>query len=133
MRTKLDPDDEFFIPEIEIDWSVARPSRFARKPGEKTEICLDGAIEYQLRLIPSAKVIGRFVTTLEAWPAIIAAIESGRSPRTLSFDAIGAAGQRWHMAAGPFLEQFARLNNGEPHPYANMLNRPGRRVAEGAA
>ena len=133
MRTKLDPDDEFFIPEMEIDWSVARPSQFARKPGEKTEICLDGAIEYQLRLIPSTKVIGRFASTLDAWPEIIAAIESGRSPRTLSFDAIGAAGQRWHMAAGPFLERFARVNNGEPHPYANGMDRPSRRVAEGAA
>ena len=133
MRTKLDPDDEFFIPEIDFSTVEFLPNPLARKPGEKTEICIDGAIEYQLRLIPSTKVIGRFASTLDAWPEIIAAIESGRSPRTLSFDAIGAAGQRWHMAAGPFLERFARVNNGEPHPYANGMDRPSRRVAEGAA
>lgn len=133
MRTKLDPDDEFFIPEIDFSQVEFVPNPRVRKPGERTEICLDGAIEYQLRLIPSTKVIGRFASTLDAWPEIIAAIESGRSPRTLSFDAIGAAGQRWHMAAGPFLERFARLNNGEPHPYANRSDRPSRRVAEGAA
>ena len=133
MRTKLDSDDEFFIPEIDFSQVEFVPNPRVRKPGERTEVCLDGAIEYQLRLIPSTKVIGRFASTLDAWPEIIAAIESGRSPRTLSFDAIGAAGQRWHMAAGPFLERFARLNNGEPHPYATGLDRPGRRVAEGAA
>ncbi len=134
MRTKLDPNDEFFIPEIDFSTVEFLPEPLARKPGERTEVCLDGAIEYQLRLIPSTKVIGRFASTLDAWPEIIAAIESGRSPRTLSFDAIGAAGQRWHMAAGPFLERFARLNNGEPHPYPSPKRSPvARRVAEGAA
>jgi hypothetical protein len=129
MRTKLDPDDEFFIPDVSgLDWSTAEVGRPAHRAGEKTEICLDGAIEYQVRLIPSTKVIGRFASTLEAWPAIIAAIEAGRSPRTLSLDAIGPSGQRWHMAAGPFLESFARLNNGEPHPYGHRG-----RVVEGAA
>ena len=69
MRTKLDPDDEFFIPEIDFSKVELLPNALARKPGEKTEICLDGAIEYQVRLIPSTKVIGRFVSTLDAWPA----------------------------------------------------------------
>ncbi|MDO8485657.1 MAG: hypothetical protein Q7S35_12025 [Candidatus Limnocylindrales bacterium] len=133
MRTKLDPDDEFFIPEIDFSKVEFVPNPRIRAPGDKTEICLDGAIEYQVRLIPSTKVIGRFVSTLDAWPAVIAAIEGGRSPRTLSLDAIGAAGQRWHMAAGPFLERFARLNNGEPHPYADRVRPVRRRVAEGAA
>ena len=50
----------------------ARPRSAAANPGEKTEICLDGAIEYQLRLIPSNKLLGRFFSTLDAWPAIIA-------------------------------------------------------------
>jgi hypothetical protein len=113
MRTKLSPDDEFFIPDVsEFDWSKARVGGHTLKPGEKTEIRLDGAIEYQLRLLPSTKVLGRFRSTLDAWPAIIAAVDSGRSPRTLSLDAIGEHGKRWHMAAGPFLLSFARLNNG---------------------
>lgn len=133
MRTKLDPDDELFIPEIDFSTVELRPNPFAARPGEKTEICIDGAVEYQVRLIPSAKVIGRFGSTLDAWPAIIAAIESGRSPRTLSLDAIGPKGQRWHISAGPFLESFARLNNGETLPYEVPEPRGGRRVAEGVA
>lgn len=103
--------------------------RGAPKPGEKTEVRLDGAIEYQLRLIPSTRVIGRFASTLDAWPAIIRAEEAGRSPRTLSLDAIGAAGQRWHMAAGSFLIEFARINNGQSPPYQRSAT-GARRVAE---
>ncbi|MBA2314005.1 MAG: hypothetical protein H0V87_01350 [Chloroflexi bacterium] len=126
MTTNID-DDDLEIPELTDEfWARAVPNPYARKPGEKTEICLDGAVEYQLRLIPSTRVIGRFTSTLDAWPAIIAAAESGRSPRTLSLDAIGSAGQRWHMAAGPFLIAFARLNNGEPWPHGDPAIRPTR-------
>ena len=126
MTTNID-DDDLEIPELTDEfWARAVPNPYARKPGEKTEICLDGAVEYQLRLIPSTRVIGRFTSTLDAWPAIIAAAESGRSPRTLSLDAIGSAGQRWHMAAGPFLIAFARLNNGEPWPNGDPAIRPTR-------
>jgi hypothetical protein len=132
MRTKLDPDDEFFIPDLSgIDWSKAEVGHHPPILGEKREVCLDGAIGYELRLIPSGKVLGSFRSTLDAWPAIIAAAEAGRSPRTLSLDAIGSRGERWHMAAGPFLISFARVNNGEPHPYADHGPRPTRRrVAE---
>jgi hypothetical protein len=96
-----------------LDWSKAEVGRRAVRQGEKTEVRLDGAIAYELRLIPSTRVIGTFMSTLDAWPAILQAAESGRSPRTLSLDAIGRAGQRWHMAAGKFLIEFARINNGE--------------------
>lgn len=133
MNTKLveplvgvDDDDDIRPDTSQLDWSKAEVGRYARQPGEKVEICLDGAVEYQLRLIPSTRVIGRFTSTLDAWPAIIAAAESGRSPRTLSLDAIGSAGQRWHMAAGPFLIAFARLNNGEPWPNGDPAIRPTR-------
>ena len=81
MRTKLDPDDEFFIPDVSgIDWSKAGVGPNPPKPGEKTEICIDGAVGYQLRLIPSNKILARFESTLEAWPAIIAAVEVGPFP-----------------------------------------------------
>lgn len=132
MRTKIDPDDEFFIPDVSgLDWSKAQVGRPGRPPDEKTEICIDGAVGYELRLIPSGKVLARFVSTLEAWPAIIATAESGRSPRTLSLDAIGPNNERWHMAAGSFLIGFARVNNGEPHPYPSRAPQAiGRRVAE---
>ncbi len=115
MHTKLDPDDDLEIPEFDFTNAI-RPGRIDCKSGGKTEICLEGTVEYQLRLLPSTKVIGRFISTLDAWPAIIAAARSGRSPRTLSLDAIGRGGERWHMAAGPFLVRSAELNNGGPHP-----------------
>ncbi len=106
--------------------------RRARKPGEKTEIFIDGAVGYSLRLIPSNKVLARFASTLEAWPVIIAAVERGRSPKTLSLDWVAADGRTESISAGPRLERWARHNNGEPHPYGNQAARPPRRVAETA-
>jgi len=134
MRTKLDPDNEFFIPDVSgIDWSKAEVGPHPRKPGEKSEFFLEGAVGYQLRLIPSNKVLARFETTLEAWPAIIATVEGGRSPRTLALDAIMADGTAARVSAGPRLEMWARYNNGEPNPYADRWGAEPRRVAEGAA
>jgi len=132
VNTNPATDDDLFVPEISgPEWAAREiPSRL-RTPGEKTEIRLDGAIAYEVRLIPSRRVLGRFASTLDAWPAIIREAEAGRSPRTLSLDAIGAAGERWHMAAGPFLLAFARLNDGGPHPNDNWVTEP-RRVAETA-
>lgn len=116
MRTKLDPEDEFFIPEFDFSRGTL-PNPFAVQPGEKTEICIDDAVGYVLRLIPSNKVLTRFDSTLDAWPVIIATVEDGRSPRTLSLDWQMADGRTGSIAAGPWLERFARLNNGEPDPY----------------
>jgi hypothetical protein len=130
VNTKLDPDDEFFIPEIDFSTVEFVPNPLARKPGEKTEIVIDGAVAYQLRLIPSNKVLGRFGSTLEAWPAIISTVESGRSPRTLSLDAVFADGTIGSISAGPRLEGWARLNDGGPHPYGERAPSSGRRVAE---
>jgi hypothetical protein len=132
MRTKIDPDDEFFIPDVSgIDWSKAEVGRYLPKPGEKTEVCVDGAVGYQLRLIPSNKILARFATTLEAWPVIIRTIEGGRSPRTLSLDWKLGDGRTGSISAGPMLEGIARVNNGEPHPYPSRPPRSsGRRVAE---
>ena len=127
---ELDPDLE--IPEFDFSKGT-RPSRFITLPGEKTEICIDGAVAYQLRLIPSNKILARFDSTLEAWPVIIATVEGGRSPRTLSLDWQQADGRTGSIAAGPWLEQFARLNNGEPHPYTDRATHPHRRVAETAS
>lgn len=134
MSMKLDPDDEFFIPEIDFSNVEWRPNPFARKPGEKTEICIDGAVGYSLRLIPSNKILARFESTLEAWPVIIDTIESGRSPRTLALDWNGRDGRSGSVSAGPRLEGFARINNGEPHRYPSPPPRSSQKqVAEGAA
>ena len=118
MSMKLDPDDEFFIPEIDFSNVEFRPNVFAKAPGEKTEIRIDGAVGYSLRLIPSNKILARFASTLEAWPAIIETVERGRSPRTLSLDWNGADGRSGSISAGPRLERWARRNNGEADPYA---------------
>jgi len=128
MRTKLDPDDEFFMPEFDFSKGT-RPSRFIRPPGERTEIRIDGAVGYVLRLIPSNKVLAHFESTLDAWPAIISTVEGGRSPRTLSLDATFADGSFGSISAGPRLARWARHNNGEPRSYADARN-SGRRVAE---
>jgi hypothetical protein len=130
MRTKLEPDDEFFIPEIDFSKTESRPNPFARKPGEKTEIHIDGAIGYALRLIPSNKTLARFDSTLEAWPEIIRTIEAGRSPRTLSLDCVSADGRARSISAGPRLERWARFNNGDSTPYSNRAAVNPRRVAE---
>lgn len=123
-------DDDLEIPEIDFSGPV-RPNRFARKPGQKTEICIDGAIGYSLRLIPSNKILARFDSTLEAWPVIIATVEGGRSPRTLSLDWNGADGRGGSISAGPRLERWARHNNGEPSTYTVRTPRhSGTRVAE---
>ena len=127
-------DDDLEIRErLDIDWSKAEVGRYARKPGEKVEICIDGAVGYALRLIPSNKILGRFASTLDAWPAIIAAVDDdGRSPRTLALDWVAADGAQERISAGPFLLVWARMNNGEPHPHpdasARMSERDGSRV-----
>lgn len=129
MRTPID-DPDLDIPEIDVSTAVFLPNRFARKPGEKTEIFVDGAVGYSLRLIPSNKVLARFSSTLEAWPVIIATIEGGRSPRTLALDCELADGRTAKVSAGPRLEWFARLNNGEEIAYRRPPVRSRRRVAE---
>jgi hypothetical protein len=128
MPTKID-DADLEIPEF--DWSKAEIGRYAKAPGEKTEICVDGATGYSLRLIPSNKILARFDSTLEAWPVIIATVEGGRSPRTLSLDWNGEDGRSKSISAGPRLERWARLNNGEPRPNTNsaLMRRP-RQIAE---
>ena len=129
-RSRSDADDE--RPDTSgLDWSKAEIGRYARKPGERTEIRIDGAVGYSLRLIPSNKILARFDSTLEAWPAIIATVAAGRSPRTLSLDWNKADGTSGSISAGPRLERWARHNNGEPDSYAQRAPRPsGRRVAE---
>ena len=134
MSTKLDPDDEFVIAGIgSFEWSKAEIGRRARKPGEKTEIFIDGAVSYQLRLIPSNKVLARFDSTLDAWPVIIATVEGGRSPRTLALDAILTDGRVALVSAGPRMETWARYNNGAPNPYGDLWAGKPSGAAKGAA
>ena len=66
MPTKTDADDDLLIEVVGgLDWSRAENGRRDGKPADRTEVCLDGAVEYQLRLIPSTKIIPSMTTTPE--------------------------------------------------------------------
>ena len=80
-------------------------------------IVIDGAFGYSLRLIPSNRILGRFASTHEAWPAVIAAVDAGRPPRTLVLDWHGADGSRGHVSSGLTLEYLARSGLGLPAEY----------------
>jgi hypothetical protein len=77
-------------------------------------VAVDGAVGYSLRLIPSNKVLGRYRSTKEAWPAVVAAIDGGRSPRTLVLDWQAADGSQTRLSAGVTLEYLARRALGMP-------------------
>jgi hypothetical protein len=100
-------DDDVEIPEV-TDFSGFRRGRYARKPGEPLEIRVDGAVEYSLRLIPSNKVVGRFASTLDAWPAILAEAERGIPASCLVLDWHGAEGAHGPVGSGRVLVSTAR-------------------------
>ena len=87
-------------------------------------IVIHGAVGYSLRLIPSNKVLGRFASAHEAWPALIAAVEAGRTPRTLVLDWHGANGSHGRVSSGLTLEYLARSGLGLP---AEHLRSPDQR------
>jgi hypothetical protein len=87
---------------------------FARLAADGFDIQIDGAVGYSLRLIPSNKVLGRFNSTREAWRAIVLALDSGRSPRTLVLDWHGRDGSRHAMKGGSTLAYLARAGLGLP-------------------
>jgi hypothetical protein len=109
--TALDVDDDLEIPEI-TDWAGFERGRYARKPGETSQIFIDGAVGYSVRLIPSDKVVGRFSSTLEAWPAILAEVERGIPPKCLVLDWHGAHGERGRVSSGRLLVSIARSSLG---------------------
>ena len=100
-------DDDVEIPEV-TDFSGFQRGRYARKPGEPLEIRVDGAIGYSLRLIPSNKVVGRFESTLEAWPAIVAEAARGIPASCLVLDWHRANGEHGRVGSGRVLVSTAR-------------------------
>jgi hypothetical protein len=108
-----------------------RRSRAGTKAGRDHEpfrdgfgVVIAGAVGYSLRLIPSNKLLGEFASTHEAWPAVIAAIEAGRLPRTLVLDWHGADGSLGPVSSGLTLEYLARSGLGLP---ADHLRSPDQR------
>jgi hypothetical protein len=75
-------------------------------------IVIDGAIEYSLRLIPSNKIMGRFASTREAWPAVLAAVERGMPAKCLVLDWHWANGRHGRVASGRMLVLTARSGLG---------------------
>jgi hypothetical protein len=100
------------------------PGRHPTVPRGGFGIAVDGAVGYSLRVIPSNKVLGRFASVHDAWPSVIAAVEAGRSSRTLVLDWCGMEGPGGKVASGATLEYLARSGLGLP---AEHLRPAGRR------
>lgn len=98
--------------EYEYDFSKGELGRYALKPGEGLDIRVDGAVEYSLRLIPSNKVVGRFTSTFEAWPAVLSELERGIPARLLVLDWHGANGKRGRVSSRRLLAFLARSGIG---------------------
>ena len=109
----LDPNEEF-----EWDWSRAEIGKYARRPDQGLDIAVDGAVEYSLRIIPSNKVVGRFATTLDAWPAVLAQLERGIPARLLCLDWHGAEGETGPVGSGQDLADAARRGLPKVRPEA---------------
>jgi hypothetical protein len=94
--------------------------------GKRFAIVVDGAVAYTLRLVPSNKILGRFVSTHEAWPAVVEAVDAGRSPRMLVLDWHGADGSRGPVSSGTTLEYLARSGLGLPAEHLRSPDQRGR-------
>jgi hypothetical protein len=86
--------------------------RYARKEAAGFGIVIDGAVEYSLRLIPSNKILGRFASTREAWPSVLAAVERGLPAKCLVLDWHWANGRRGRVTSGRLLVWTARAGLG---------------------
>jgi len=86
--------------------------RYDRMETEGFGIVIDGAVEYSLRLIPSNKILGRFASTREAWPAVLAAVELGIPAKCLILDWHWADGRRGRASSGRLLVSTARSGLG---------------------
>lgn len=87
---------------------VGELGRYARRAGEGLDIRIDGAVGYVLRLIPSNKGVGRFASTLDAWPAILAEVARGIPARCLVLDWHGANDERGKVRSGRLQVSVAR-------------------------
>jgi hypothetical protein len=103
-------DADLGIPEIR-DFTGIRRALGPRIPGGN-EIRIEGADENSLRLTPSNKVLGRFESTRDAWPRVLAEIERGVPARCLVLDWHGAEGNRGRVSAGRILAAIAESGIG---------------------
>ena len=73
-----------------------------------------------------AEILGRFASTHDAWPAVITAVEAGRTPRMLVLDWHRADGSRGPVASGVTLEYLARSGLGLPAEHLRSPDQRGR-------
>jgi hypothetical protein len=104
-------DADLDIPEI-TDFSRFQPGRYVREPGEGLDIRIDGAIGYSVRIIPSNKVVGRFASTFDAWPAVLAEVARGIPARCLVLDWHDSEGRHGAIGSGRLLVSVARSGIG---------------------
>jgi len=109
MRTSDDASPDFA--DI-LESGKAEIGRYARMEADGFGIVIDGAVGYSLRLTPSNKVLGRFVSTREAWPAVLAAVERGIPAKCLILDWHWANGRRGRVSSGRLLVSTARSGLG---------------------
>lgn len=86
--------------------------RYARMEADGFGIVIDGAVGYSLRLTPSNKILGRFTSTREAWPVVLAEVERGIPARCLILDWHWANGRRGRVSSGRQLVLTARSGLG---------------------
>jgi len=98
-------------PEI-VDFSGFRRATGPLFP-DGFEIQIDGAVAYQLRLIPSNKIVGRFSSTWDAWPVVQSELARGIPARCLVLDALLEDGSRHRVSSGRILEATARHGLGQ--------------------
>ena len=104
-------DDDADLERVEFDFSRAK---LVNRPSSSDGfgVVIDGAVEYSLRLIPSNKILGRFASTREAWPAVLAEIERGIPAKCLVLDWHWANGRRGRVSSGRLLVSTARSGLG---------------------
>ena len=107
------PDDDDLETTGVVDFTGFRRATGPRFPNG-FEIQIDDAIGYQLRLIPSNKIVGRFTSTRDAWPVVQSELARGIPARCLVLDALFADADRYRVTSGRILEATARAGLGQP-------------------
>jgi hypothetical protein len=112
-------DNDADLERVEFDFSRAK---LVNRPGSPDGfgIVIDGAVGYSLRLIPSNKILGRFASTREAWPVVLAEVERGIPAKCLVLDWHWASGRTGRVSSGRNLVFTARSGLGLHGARRNM-------------
>ncbi len=109
-----------------LEFGKVEVGKYARLEAEGFGIVIDGAVGYSLRLIPSNKIVGRFTSTHQAWPAILAEVARGIPAKCLVLDWHWEKGRRGRVSSGTTLEYLARSGLGLPAEHLRSPDQRGR-------